>query len=271
MLRSHSSADSWAKAVNYGVTTTLSEHQWQMSRPTWNLLENPLHDKWAWSPTEYTTLAGVPGAHILNNVLTDSECTELIERTNLLGYPTDEPAHRGGAQVRTNRQCVLVVPEKMASELADRIFRMVPQLHLSTDVVSISINRRFRFYRYDAPLGGAPVQRFSPHHDGAQAAATIDSAGILREAEERGRSAFSVLLYLNSCDGPGGETAFHADAQVDRGHGKKAEVMVRPQVGLGLVFRHGDHALSPLHEGKPLQMGGAPKSKYVARTDIFLH
>ena len=79
-------------------------------------------------------------------------------------------------------------------------------------------------------------------------------------------SQMSVLLYLT--DGhEGGHTTFFPRGVAD--DPAAPCVRVAPQKGAALVFWHGRHPLSPLHEGSPLQPSDAMKPKYVIRTDVL--
>ena len=241
--------------TNFAPPSTLSEYQWQKSQPTWTVLDDVLLDEGWSSVFDSRDLEGVPGAFTTVGVLTTAECRRLIDLTTQLGYCVGT----GDAGVRSSGECVVIVPENTASELAARIAWSAPQLAMGES--GVSVNRRWRFYRYEPPVDAkdATVQRFSPHLDGSHAAAFITDANTLIEACPRQRSKFSVLLYLNDCDGPGGETAFYSH---------EVTAIVKPKAGAALIFHHGSHALSPLHEGRPLRPG-APTCKYVARTDLY--
>lgn len=78
----------------------------------------------------------------------------------------------------------------------------------------------------------------------------------------------SVLLYLNDAHA-GGETIFYPGGKAT----PSDAVRVVPRAGAALVFPHGRHPLSPLHEGAPLEGAPAgapsPPPKYVIRTDVL--
>ena len=77
-------------------------------------------------------------------------------------------------------------------------------------------------------------------------------------------SQMSVLLYLTG-DHQGGHTIFFPSGKAD----DRARVKVSPQKGAALVFWHGRHPQSPLHEGSPLQPADGMRAKYVVRTDAL--
>jgi prolyl 4-hydroxylase len=95
---------------------------------------------------------------------------------------------------------------------------------------AIGLNERFRFYRYD------PGERFAGHID----------APFRRANGEQ--SLLTLMIYLNA-DFDGGETTFR-------------DLVVRPQTGTALVFRH-----DIFHEGTAVRRG----RKYVLRTDVMFN
>jgi hypothetical protein len=86
-------------------------------------------------------------------------------------------------------------------------------------------------------------------------------------------SQMSVLLYLitdtdaGTGGHQGGHTIFFPSGTADDLAGP--HVRVSPQKGAALVFWHGRHPQSPLHEGSPLQPADAMRAKYVIRTDVL--
>ena len=95
---------------------------------------------------------------------------------------------------------------------------------------ALGLNERLRFYRYEAG------QMFAPHVD-----------GYYRRPNGE-QSLLTWMIYLND-DFTGGETKFYG-----------AEVEVKPETGMMLVFRH-----ALLHEGAEVRAG----RKYVLRSDIM--
>jgi len=84
---------------------------------------------------------------------------------------------------------------------------------------------------------------FRKHYDGC----------FPRNANEM--SLLTFIVYLN--DGfEGGCTTFFVNSKA---------VKVEPEMGSGLLFFHGRHSASPLHEGSLLTKG----RKYVLRSDIM--
>jgi len=101
----------------------------------------------------------------------------------------------------------------------------------------VSLNERLRFYRYD---GG---EIFRKHFDGA----------FPRGSDEC--SYLTFIVYLN--DGfEGGHTTFFV---------QRKPTLIDPKQGSALLFFHGDHEDSPLHEGSVVKSG----RKYVFRSDVM--
>jgi hypothetical protein len=67
----------------------------------------------------------------------------------------------------------------------------------------------------------------------------------------------TLLIYLN--EDPGGATIFYKKTK------QLEKIVLKPPVGSGLIFYHGPHALSPLHESADT----IEKVKYVLRSDVM--
>lgn len=187
-------------------------------------------------------------------------------------------------ELRDNDVCVFVAPPELVTELSSRLESCVPQdavvrgtsYHLRTPSF---VNPRFRVYRYAPPAAGDIAgQRFGPHHDGGSGAAGV-SEGALSDDVSAGtvRSLMSVLLYLTGGH-TGGETVFYPEARVGpempTAEALGSGVRVAPVRGSALVFWHGSHESSPLHEGAPLTepadgTGAGLRPKFVIRTDVL--
>ena len=211
-------------------------------------------------------LPWVKGQHVavtIDNVFSESECSDLIQRTEKVGYQEALVNVGGGRQVqmkdvRNSDRCILDDPmlaEKIwqrvrcSIESVDDETKQKLQLHKVVDsrtdvtyeskkVYAVGLNERLRFLRYD------PGQYFKPHFDGSFRR---------REGERYGEESFVTLqLYLNE-GFSGGETTFLSDDE-------KESCPVSPKAGSVLLF---DHNL--LHEGSTLNAG----RKYVVRTDVM--
>jgi len=167
----------------------------------------------------------------------------------------------------------------------------------------ISLNRRWRFYRY------VPGRHYRPHIDGAWPPSGLGSSSELNglvvasssspselnnnDQQSDGTyvydasngtelSKLTFLIYLNE-DFEGGETTFFVPSvyrkEEEKGPqgGKKTTIVeedgvlnafpVRPRRGGVLVFPHGDtqYGVNVLHEGSPVLQG----AKYVIRTEVL--
>lgn len=162
--------------------------------------------------------------------LTETECEELIELSESIGY-TEAPVTMPGGKAIINKDVrnndrVMVDDLKLADALWSRAQPFCPAFYKGYS--ALGLNERFRFYSYQAG------QVFRWHTDGA----------YRRRAGETSRLTF--MIYLND-DFAGGETLFE-------------HVKVEPQTGMALIFAH-----SLLHEGGEVFSG----RKYVLRTDVM--
>ena len=178
-------------------------------------------------------------AFILDNVLTEAECADLIKITEDQGY---EPAliNVGGGhqqlcpEVRNNERCILDSAEK-ANMIWERIKDYIPDVWKNKHTV-VGLNERLRFLKY------GPGQYFAPHQDGRY---------IRPDGSEE--SFITVQLYLNE-GFEGGNTTFM------KRYKNGENVGVVPKTGRVLVFQHDIE-----HEGSLLLQG----TKYAMRTNIM--
>lgn len=165
----------------------------------------------------------------IENFLTPSECDELIQLSNQLGYEEAKVSTSSGAKMikgLRNNDRLFHEDNVLAQKLWSALQSFCP-----TEIegqIAVGLNERFRFYRYDIS------QRFKRHIDGR----------YTRNEQEQSRITF--LVYLND-DYQGGETAFD-------------DVTITPKTGTALCFIH-----EIKHEGKPLLEG----TKYVLRSDVM--
>ena len=178
-------------------------------------------------------------AFILDNVLTEAECSDWIQITEDQGY---EPAllNVGGGhqqlcpEVRNNERCILDSVEK-ANMIWERIKYYIPDVWKNKYKV-VGLNERLRFLKY------GPGEYFAPHQDGKY---------IRPDGSEE--SFITVQLYLNE-GFEGGNTTFM------KRFTNGVNVGVIPKIGRVLVFQHDIQ-----HEGSLLVQG----TKYTMRTDIM--
>ncbi len=190
----------------------------------------------------------VPGAFLLLNLLSRSECAQLIAAAEAIGYAADAVPGIDALQI--------VAP----AALLDGVFaRAAPHLprRLGGDSLA-SLNARWRLFRY------APGVDYRAHIDGAWPGAGLDARGNLVDDVFDGKrvSRLTFLIYLNAGFGGGSTTFF-----LPRGGavGTIDAFAVQPIAGTALCFPHGD-AASLVHEGSSVEAGGV---KYVIRTDVL--
>ncbi|GAA4023409.1 hypothetical protein GCM10022409_04070 [Hymenobacter glaciei] len=165
----------------------------------------------------------------ITDFLSSAECSELIARSEQLGYAEAGVATGAGSQlikgIRNNFRL-----EYSDAALADALWlRAQPFLPTEPDgAPAVGVHDQFRFYRYDVG------ERFNKHKDGR-----------IRHSTEIA-SRWTFLLYLND-DFTGGETEFET-------------LTVAPQRGAALCFRH-----ELRHKGCSVTQG----RKYVLRTDVL--
>ena len=291
-------------AADYGLTRLSQQGgmggakdsaEQQEEEPIWEI-HNSLLDEDGGGRLHAENIEGVEGAFLVPDLLTDAECTRLLELSSRLGFSSGRTLVEVPTSVRQNDVSLLVPPVAMVTELARRLSPFVPcnghggGKRTDPDF----INRRWRVYRYlppgaaaaNAAPGSAPDSTgsfFKPHYDAAQPRSGVANGELIDDEPPKGvvrLSQMSVLLYLT--DGHrGGHTVFYPSGQA--GEGKPGEeeedgapvvrIKVAPRKGAALVFWHGRHPLSPLHEGAPLEVSASSGTtlapKVVIRIDVL--
>jgi len=234
-----------------------TESSWQVHR---NMLQND-----AAAHRERIEVEGVSGAFVVSNVLSVAEVQEFIALSEEIGFGTGEEVVNVPREVRNNDAVVFFPPSTVLEELSARLAPFVPQEANGKQRSRIFVHSFFRVYRYDASKG---VQQFGPHLDGSQL-----EKGIINDQQNEDiskgtdKSLMSILLYLNDVPGEsGGRTIFYPD-----GDPEQRSTSVNPTAGSALCFWHGEHPLSPLHEGEALKRNDDVCVKYVIRTDVLFH
>ena len=172
---------------------------------------------------------------LLDNVLSEEECQQLIDASERLGYGVamlnvgmgrqeHAPGYRDSSRVMAD-------DVELADLILRRIQHFVPESFHGYP--RECLNERLRFLRYD------PGDRFQAHFDGC----------FSREGQ---CSMVTLQIYLNG-GFEGGATTFLAAHGMD-------DVAVVPKPGRILVFEH-----RILHEGSKLVSG----RKYTIRTDVM--
>lgn len=193
---------------------------------------------------------------LLRNVLTKSECEEIVETSEKMGYTQDAPVSLG-RDVRKNENCVWVMDDDFNRAIFERAKPLLPaSLALFDETLQpcLGLNARWRLYKYN------PTDVFKIHSDGAWTGAGLDAEGEYVDDiyHGTGLSWLTFLVYLNE-DFEGGTTSFYTR------DGRHNTLTVKPEQGSALCFFHGYHPLSPLHQGDLVTEG----TKYVARTEVI--
>eukprot|EP01080_Neovahlkampfia_damariscottae_P006956 gene6956-11118_t len=193
-------------------------------------------------------LKDVPGAVFVQNVLSGEECDQFIKITESMGYGI-APITTGRGMIvnndiRNNKRVIWQMEQKnkILETIFCRIKKYVPEevkLMNSNIFEPIGLNERLRFYRYKGD------EIFNQHYDGC----------FPRSSNEM--SLLTFIVYLND-DFEKGETTFYD-------YNGKMSSKVKPVKGSCLMFYHGHHPWSPLHEGSKCENG----TKYVLRSDVM--
>lgn len=191
--------------------------------------------------------------YVIPQFFTAQECDSLITYfdTHLSPQTVPTTIRRGEAYRNNDRQ------SQHNPELAEMIWRLgLDQVCASHDGIhSVSsprrpcgLNSNLRIYRYK------PGQRFEAHYD--------DS---VKDTTTGHWTDWTLLIYLNG-DMKGGETVFYKDDLAKKKKKKALETVaeVRPEAGLALLHRHGQHCL--LHEALEVTHG----AKWVLRSDVLI-
>ncbi|CCG83268.1 Putative uncharacterized protein [Taphrina deformans PYCC 5710] len=216
-------------------------------------------------PPETTSrhdIPAVPGAFIIEGLLTSEECRNIIRQGEAVEFSPD-CAVAGSA---TQQASILAHNFYYYSDdqtLARIYNRALPFLPESIEGCAVKgINARFRVYRY------VPGAVYRPHIDGSWPRSGLDSTkpegsqyiyDDTRDGAQLSRLTF--LIYLNDDFEEGYTTFFIPDNQPEKLRG----VRVVPRIGSVLVFPHGDSIGALLHEGSSVKSG----AKYVIRTDVL--
>lgn len=162
----------------------------------------------------------------------------------------------GGVNVTEKPRAIRGFKEEKLKRTAETAERVHGQLSVESPDVAEAIFRRLRPLLPDALYGKKPAgcnsdirlyrytegQRFGRHVDGAK-------------ITPKGRTEFTVLMYLCECDG--GATQFFRDHD-----GPTVLYEFQPAQGAVLLHAHGQRCLT--HAGAPVRGG----TKYLLRTDV---
>lgn len=222
-------------------------------------------------PASFVPIQEIEGLCLLKNMMTRDECLQIIDAAEAIGFQETKgigPATKTGLPCPP--KCVYVLQTKDIDQIFNRVRHLLPQKirfqkqtnegeesgETYVEMELAGINPRFRLHRY---LKGFTL---GPHFDrGNYYGSGVDEDQELRldiYGDSR-VSQMSLLIFLND-DFSGGETTFFPHPE-----NLSMKLQVTPCQGTGVAFFHGDHPMSPYHEGSIVNEG----SKYIIRTDIL--
>ena len=209
------------------------------------------------------------GVFVIHDLLSPEECRRIVRMSERMGYTIDAPVSLG-RNIRRNENCVWIMDQRVNDRVFHRIRHLLPHhVDFRGTVMGggsgpLGLNRRWRLYRYN------PNDIFKRHTDGPWPPAGIDKDGKYVHDTSDGRALtwLTFLIYLND-DFEGGGTKFPTVGKPDLSSSDDGTAPnffeVRPTRGSVLVFYHGYHRHSKLHEGSLVTNG----TKYVARTEVL--
>eukprot|EP00933_Yihiella_yeosuensis_P027046 TRINITY_DN20980_c1_g3_i1.p1 TRINITY_DN20980_c1_g3~~TRINITY_DN20980_c1_g3_i1.p1 ORF type:complete len:311 (-),score=50.64 TRINITY_DN20980_c1_g3_i1:3-839(-) len=244
---------------------------------------------------------GVPGGFVIHNILSPSECDEMIRFSETCGWTEDAPVSLG-RHIRKNENCVWIADDSLNDAIFDRCRDFLPKEVDGGEVCGL--NARWRLYKYN------PQDIFHPHSDGSWPGSGLNANGRLVCDKFGDRwSQLTIVIYLND-EFEGGPTRFFlglsqsskmavclsvpilaaalaslmsffwsllilvATAPVIPAVARAALAAATKAAGAAemkaprggaVCFFHGDHPLSPLHEGGLVTRG----TKYIIRSDVL--
>ena len=160
-------------------------------------------DDSGWGPVKRTDVAGVPGAFVLSNVLTDSECDRIAAISEDMGYTEDAPVSLSRS-VRRNENCVVIADDSLWKPIWRRVRGSMPAAisHPAGECSTpLGLNQRWRLYKY----GEEDI--FRMHTDGSWPGSGLVNGKLVRDIYGDRWSQLTFLLYLDA-DYEGGETRY---------------------------------------------------------------
>merc|ERR1711920_805446 len=195
----------------------------------------------------------MPGGFVLEDVLTPRECDQIIKLTETFGYTEDAPVSLG-RHIRQNENCVWIADDALCDAIFQRCKDVFPPEVQKGEVCGL--NARWRLYKYN------PSDIFKPHTDGSWPGSGVDGQRVIRDRYGDRWSQLTFVLYLND-DFAGGPTRFFFPVSNSRQEHRIAQM--KAARGGAICFYHGEHPLSPLHEGGLVTAG----TKYIIRSDVL--
>jgi hypothetical protein len=204
---------------------------------------------------ERVEIESVAGVFQLLNVLSRSECQQLIRLTESIGYLPDAAVSLPRS-VRHNHSLTWVADDKTTDIIWQRCAPfMTDDQGIFDAKQALGLNSRFRFYRYQ------PGDYFSPHTDGSWPGSKVIDRQLVANAFSDRWSQLTFLLFLSD-EYEGGRTQFYLPSN---NHDEPTVVNVQTPVGGVLCFPHGMHPLHCLHSSEAIVSG----SKYIIRSDVL--
>lgn len=187
-----------------------------------------------------------PGAFVLQNFLSASECADMVQCAEAMGFEAAKVTTGRGMvsipDLRSNERVIWHTGPGMLEPLTERLlpFLQRPEVaDLLPGWTPYALNERLRLFKY------SKGQEFRKHFDGGYNRNRFD------------RSHMTFIAYLGTPE-EGGDTGFYDDAG-------SLHATVPAKKGNALVFFHQNHHFSPLHSGMPVLRG----TKYAVRSDIM--
>ncbi|CAN8101063.1 unnamed protein product [Discula destructiva] len=213
-------------------------------------------------PTAHHKHPTVPNLHLLKDVLTPAECTQIIGAAEKIGFTPDAPIRAAGEEASIlAHNFYWLADTAFCTALWARVAPLIPATITGRRVRGL--NRRFRVYRY------VPGAEYRAHVDGAWPPSGVSAEGkYVYDASPAGgkqSSLFTFLLYLND-EFEGGETTYFLPGARE---GVLNAYPLKPIQGSVALFPHGEVEGNLLHEGTGVRKAVAgPSAKYVIRTDV---
>lgn len=262
------SSPTYERDRDFAILTTEPGKTPHDSVPLYRSARGAVHfeDAVAADAVQHEAVPGVAGAFVLTNVLSSNECMQIKALATAMKFRCEGSFSRG-RPIRRNENLLWIADDSLWLPIWARIARFMPTATgtssggsciTAAGAAACGLNRRWRVYRY------RDGDDFAYHHDGSWPESLIDEesdgalGGTLVRDSGRALSELTLLLALDEHgdEYDGGETTFLVDGM---------RIAVKLPRGAALCFCHGEHPLSPLHEGSEVTRG----IKHVIRSDVL--
>jgi hypothetical protein len=245
------------------VQALVMESAWREGMTLWSCNVNVLQEQQQQQDTTQQqneivrcNVPFVPGAFVLNHVLSSIECDRIRNVAEKMGYTPEASYSLSDTTSKAADGVVWVVHDTLLNDLFHRVKSLLP-LELCGGSL-IHLNSRWRIYRYTT----GTVYR--PHIDGAWTGSGIVNGSYVNDIYDGNViSRLTFLIYLND-DFENGGTTFYLPSNTMECVVARS---VAPIQGSVLCFPHGpgvDH-IGLVHEGSAVTKG----TKYVLRSDVL--